>query len=134
MRKAEALLRQGKTPPSERKPEGEEKPKEAEGQEEEPSGPSVTEIEKSCRQKGFFTEMRFQDLKICEPLKRGLAHHKYETLTEIQAKCIPHLLKGRDLLAAAGTGSGKSLAFLVPALELLHRANFRYEQGIAVIV
>lgn len=42
-------------------------------------------------------------------------------MTHIQARTIPHLLKGRDVLGAAKTGSGKTLAFLVPALELLYK-------------
>ena len=38
-------------------------------------------------------------------------------MTHIQARTIPHLLKGRDVLGAAKTGSGKTLAFLVPSIE-----------------
>jgi ATP-dependent RNA helicase DDX18/HAS1 len=43
-------------------------------------------------------------------------------MTHIQARAIPHLLKGRDLLGAAKTGSGKTLGFLIPAFELLYNA------------
>lgn len=45
-------------------------------------------------------------------------------MTQIQAKTIPHLLKGRDVLGAAKTGSGKTLAFLIPAIEMLYKTNF----------
>jgi Superfamily II DNA and RNA helicases len=59
---------------------------------------------------------------------------KYETMTHIQARTIPHLLKGRDILGAAKTGSGKTLAFLIPALELLLKANFTQKNGTGVII
>ena len=45
-------------------------------------------------------------------------------MTHIQARSIPHLLKGRDVLGAAKTGSGKTLAFLIPAVELIYQASF----------
>jgi ATP-dependent RNA helicase DDX18/HAS1 len=47
---------------------------------------------------------------------------KFMRMTHIQARSIPHLLKGRDVLGAAKTGSGKTLGFLIPAFELMYRA------------
>ncbi len=55
-------------------------------------------------------------------------------MTHIQARTIPHLLKGRDILGAAKTGSGKTLAFLIPAVELLLKANFTQKNGTGVII
>jgi len=43
----------------------------------------------------------------------------YTNMMPIQARSIPHLLTGKDVLAAARTGSGKTLAFLVPIIELI---------------
>lgn len=40
-------------------------------------------------------------------------------MTKIQDKSIDHILKGRDIIGAAKTGSGKTVAFLLPALEQL---------------
>jgi len=94
----------------------------------------VTEMERSFRPPGFFSEMRFEDLAICEPLKRGLNESKFETLTEIQAKTIPHLLNGKDVLAAAKTGSGKTLAFLVPAIDMLYNVKFLPRNGVGSLV
>ena len=45
-------------------------------------------------------------------------------MTAIQAACIPHALVGRDIVAAARTGSGKTLSFLIPLLELLYRQQY----------
>eukprot|EP01017_Pseudomicrothorax_dubius_P038558 TRINITY_DN5796_c0_g1_i3.p1 TRINITY_DN5796_c0_g1~~TRINITY_DN5796_c0_g1_i3.p1 ORF type:complete len:433 (-),score=113.92 TRINITY_DN5796_c0_g1_i3:274-1572(-) len=55
-------------------------------------------------------------------------------MTHIQARTVPHLLKGRDVLGAAKTGSGKTLSFLLPAIELLYKANFTQKNGTGVIV
>jgi ATP-dependent RNA helicase DDX10/DBP4 len=64
----------------------------------------------------------FASLPLSEPTLRGLAECEYDTMTQIQAAAIPHALAGRDILGAAKTGSGKSLAFLVPLLEKLYRS------------
>eukprot|EP00941_MAST-03F_sp_MAST-3F-sp1_P003832 g3832.t1 len=58
----------------------------------------------------------------------------YEKCTMIQAKAIPPLLAGKDLLGAAKTGSGKTMAFLVPAIELLYKASFKPRNGTGIIV
>ena len=60
----------------------------------------------------------FTDLKLAEPLLRALASEGYETPTPIQAKAIPHVMTGCDLLGIAQTGTGKTAAF---ALPILHR-------------
>ena len=48
----------------------------------------------------------------------------YSNMMPIQARSIPHLLTGKDVLAAAKTGSGKTLAFLVPIVELITKVEF----------
>ena len=60
----------------------------------------------------------FSDLGLAETLLRALTEEGYDTPTPIQAKAIPHLLQGRDLLGIAQTGTGKTAAF---ALPILHR-------------
>jgi len=116
--------------------EDEDEDEEAQQEEEPPAreGPSVTEMEKSFHPQGFFSEVKYQDLAICEPLKRALKENEFETLTEIQAKAIPHLLNGKDVLAAAKTGSGKTLAFLVPALDTLYNVKFVPRNGVGALV
>merc|ERR1719160_2053973 len=91
-------------------------------------------MESSFHPAGFFSELRFEALSICEPLKRALKESNFETLTEIQAKSIPHLLAGKDVLAAAKTGSGKTLSFLVPAIDLLYNVKFLPRNGVGALV
>lgn len=86
-------------------------------------------------QSGYFSTDRFADLDICDPLKKAIKEVlAFETLTSIQAKTIPHLLKGRDVIGAAKTGSGKTLAFMIPALENLNKIKFSQKNGTGVIV
>lgn len=94
----------------------------------------LVEQQKTFRPAGFFSEERFESLNVCDPLKRGLRENNFEVLTQIQAKCIPHLLNGRDVLAAAKTGSGKTLAFLVPAIDTLYSVKFVPRNGVGALV
>lgn len=59
---------------------------------------------------------------------------KFEHMTEIQEKSIPHLLDGHDLVGAAKTGSGKTLAFLIPAIELMSKSKFGHKMGTGAII
>ena len=52
-------------------------------------------------------------------IQRAVAAEGYETPTPIQEQCIPHLLKGRDLMGTAQTGTGKTAAFTLPLLQRL---------------
>ena len=63
--------------------------------------------------------MTFNDLKIIPPILKALENEGYETPTPIQAKAIPPVLEGRDLLGCAQTGTGKTAAFAVPILQRL---------------
>ncbi|KAL4497065.1 hypothetical protein ABPG72_002221 [Tetrahymena utriculariae] len=83
---------------------------------------------------GFFSNDLFDDLEVCKPTKDALKQMKFTNMTHIQARTIPHLLKGRDVLGAAKTGSGKTLAFLIPAIEMLYKTNFVQSMGTGIIV
>lgn len=52
--------------------------------------------------KGFFSDKKFTDLQICDPLKEALRACSFTTMTDIQAKAIPLMLKGKDVLEAMG--------------------------------
>jgi len=64
--------------------------------------------------------MTFQDLKLIEPISKALQEEGYTTPTPIQANAIPIILERRDLLGCAQTGTGKTAAFAIPMLQLLH--------------
>ncbi len=64
--------------------------------------------------------MRFEELGLIEPLLRAVSTQGYEKTTPIQAKAIPHILDGKDVLGCAQTGTGKTAAF---ALPILHRVD-----------
>jgi superfamily II DNA/RNA helicase len=65
------------------------------------------------------TPATFEDLELAAPLLRGLAGSGFIVPTEIQALAIPPALAGRDVLASAQTGTGKTAAFVLPALQRL---------------
>jgi ATP-dependent RNA helicase RhlE len=69
--------------------------------------------------------LSFSDLGVAEPFCRVLAARNYHTPTPIQAQAIPILLKGRDILGIAQTGTGKTAAFALPVLQLLSNRERR---------
>ena len=63
--------------------------------------------------------MTFASLGLIEPLLRTLTELDYQTPTPVQSQAIPAVLKGRDLMAAAQTGTGKTAGFALPLLQRL---------------
>ncbi len=59
----------------------------------------------------------FDDLGLAEPVARAVAEAGFETPTPIQARAIPILLAGRDLIGQAQTGTGKTAAFALPLIQ-----------------
>lgn len=80
----------------------------------------------------YFSNKKFTDFDLSPSILETLTQLGYETATEVQAKSIPLLLNGEDIIGSAKTGSGKSLAFLIPAAEVLLK-NLNSE-GIQVLV
>ncbi|HDZ21746.1 hypothetical protein LCGC14_0285080 [marine sediment metagenome] len=76
---------------------------------------------------------KFSELDLIAPLARAVAEEGYEIPTPIQVRCIPHLLKGRDLLGSAQTGTGKTAAFALPILQGLHKSG-RRERRIRTLI
>ncbi|KAI1813826.1 P-loop containing nucleoside triphosphate hydrolase protein [Poronia punctata] len=78
---------------------------------------------------------KFAELNLSERTLRAIKEEmNFETMTAIQRRAIPPLLAGRDVLGAAKTGSGKTLSFLIPAIEMLHSLRFKPRNGTGVIV
>ena len=63
--------------------------------------------------------MQFSELGLIAPIAQAVAAEGYVSPTPIQAKAIPHVLAGRDLLGLAQTGTGKTAAFALPILQRL---------------
>jgi len=61
--------------------------------------------------------MSFSKLGLCNPILKAVSELGYQTPTEIQKQAIPIILSGKDLIAAAQTGTGKTASFVLPLLE-----------------
>ncbi|MCV5647198.1 DEAD/DEAH box helicase, partial [Escherichia coli] len=61
----------------------------------------------------------FAELDLDQNLLEAIEEMGYERPTKIQAEAIPQALDGRDILASAPTGTGKTAAFVLPALQYL---------------
>ena len=80
--------------------------------------------------------MKFDDLGLVEPILRAVQAEGYHTATPIQVQAIPEVIKGRDLVGCAQTGTGKTAAFALPTLQRLYargneppKANGRRRSG-----
>lgn len=65
--------------------------------------------------------MLFSELALSEQLLQAVAEQGYQTPTPIQAQAIPVILQGRDVLAGAQTGTGKTAGFTLPLLQILQQ-------------
>lgn len=67
--------------------------------------------------------MSFDSLGLSAPILAAVAEQGYETPSPIQAQAIPAVIEGRDVMAAAQTGTGKTAGFTLPLLELLSKGQ-----------
>ena len=72
--------------------------------------------------------MSFQSLGLSQPVLQALAFKGYSEATPIQTQAIPTVLKGRDLLGIAQTGTGKTAAFMLPSIDRLAAGQRRASQ------
>ncbi len=77
---------------------------------------------------------QFSQFPLSPALLARLDANKFETPTPVQAGAIPPALEGRDLLATAQTGTGKTLSFLIPIVELLQKVEARGPAAHALIL
>lgn len=75
------------------------------------------------------TEISFEALPLAAHLQNTLKNLGYNTPSPIQAQSIPSLVEGRDVLACAQTGTGKTAAFSLPILHKLHQNPRRLQRG-----
>ena len=67
--------------------------------------------------------MKFEELKIIDPILNAVEEKGYETPTKIQRQAIPKILKRSDILGIAQTGTGKTAAFAIPIIQLIYRID-----------
>ena len=78
--------------------------------------------------------MQFKDFIDNEKILRALTELGFETPTPIQEMAIPEIMKGRDLRASAQTGTGKTAAFLLPALIRLSKSKGQRDPRVLILV
>lgn len=78
--------------------------------------------------------MTFKDLGLSEALLKAVADKGYETPSPIQEKAIPRILEGKDVLASAQTGTGKTAGFAMPMIQLLAKEPPRQRRPIRALV
>jgi len=76
---------------------------------------------------------RFSELPLSSALQQKLEAAQFITLTPIQQRTIPPALEGRDVLGTAQTGTGKTLAFLIPLIETLRREPARSTGAVVLL-
>ena len=78
--------------------------------------------------------MSFKSLGLSEPLLRAISKKGYETPSPIQAKAIPPVLDGKDVLASAQTGTGKTAGFTLPLLHNLTKQQSQRHRPIRALI
>lgn len=73
--------------------------------------------------------MKFERFGISPKILKSLEKLGYRKPTDIQYKSISHILNGEDVLAIAQTGTGKTAAFAIPVIDILHRKKGVYQPG-----
>src|SRR6201981_1067586 len=75
----------------------------------------------------------FSQLPLSSVLQQKLAAAQFTTLTPIQERAIPPALEGRDVIGTAQTGTGKTLAFLIPLIETLNGEPARHAVALVLL-
>ena len=78
----------------------------------------------------FGHRMPFSKLGLSSPIINAIADLNYSEATDIQKRAIPVVLSGKDLIAAAQTGTGKTASFVLPLLEKLHAVDNEPERNL----
>ncbi|MGA2400165.1 MAG: DEAD/DEAH box helicase [Syntrophobacteraceae bacterium] len=78
--------------------------------------------------------MTFDNLHLSQPILKALSRCGHHTPTPVQAQTIPKVLDGRDIIASANTGTGKTAAFVLPMLQRLSAAQSAPKKGLRALV
>ena len=72
----------------------------------------------------------FKDLNLSKEVQKAIAEMGFEEATPIQSLAIPHIMEGKDVIGQAQTGTGKTCAFGIPAIDMLETEN----EGVQVLI
>jgi ATP-dependent RNA helicase RhlE len=75
----------------------------------------------------------FSELPLSAALQQKLAAAQFTTLTPVQERAIPPALDGKDVIGTAQTGTGKTLAFLIPIIEMLQREPSQQAKALVLL-
>jgi ATP-dependent RNA helicase RhlE len=89
-------------------------------------------VSRDALQKDTIRMTSFSELPLSATLRQRLSAFQFHIPTPIQAAAIPHALAGKDVMATAQTGTGKTLAFVVPMIE--HLLQSPSSKGVAALV
>jgi len=78
--------------------------------------------------------LNFTDLNLIDPIAKAIQEQGYTNPTPIQERSIPEILKGRDFLGCAQTGTGKTAAFSIPILQNLAQKDLRNNKNIKALI
>lgn len=78
--------------------------------------------------------INFNSLGLSDPILKAIEHYGYKTPSPIQAKAIPVVMKGNDILASAQTGTGKTASFALPILEHLSKSQKLKPKNVRVLI
>jgi superfamily II DNA/RNA helicase len=76
----------------------------------------------------------FETLGLAAPILQAIKAAGYTEPTPVQARAVPEAIKGRDLLVSSQTGSGKTAAFMLPALQKLTQPHEKHGRGPRILV
>lgn len=79
-------------------------------------------------------DVKFSSLGLSQPLLKAVAEQQYERPYPIQQQAIPAILREKDVLGIAKTGTGKTASFVLPILDLFQRTNVSKDRLVRVLV
>lgn len=95
--------------------------------------PTIKPDNKSSKKKKYVKVNKFKTFDLSEPVYRGIMKLGFKKPTPIQEKAIPVAMDGKDVVAMARTGSGKSAAFLIPMIDKLKsHSSIQGSRGVIV--
>ena len=77
--------------------------------------------------------LSFQDLKLRKELINALSDLEFDEATPIQHQCFSHIAAGKDLVGVAQTGTGKTMAYVLPILQNLKFSKQRHARVLVLV-